>query len=487
MPYPKKIFHWIENKEVPGRSKDFFVKKNPATGRLLAEVSMGGRFEVDRALYRAQGAFEEWSRVGVVRRGEMLRNAALGLQARCEELAQIVAIESGKSKKSALAEVGAAAECGLFFAGEGRRYEGSVLVSAAPNREVRMIREPVGVGALLTPFNNPSAGIAWKLFPALLCGNAVVIKSHSDTPYVGVWYGKLLKEFGFPSGLVSVLQGSGEAVGAPLVADRRIKFVSLTGSVATGQAILKAAADRLAKVSIEAGGKNPFIVCDDADLERAASLAVTSAFVDAGQRCAAASRLIVFDRVYERFKKLLLEKIGKLRVGTADADDYGAVIREERMTEILKDVEEAVSRGADLLWGGYRLSGAKHKNGYFIAPTVLENVSSRDPISKKEIFGPVTVLYRVRNFREALRLANSSEFKLTGTIHTQSIHRAQEFIREYRAGVARVNGPTHGSEPHMPFGGSGLSGNGWREPGTKALDFYSEWKQVSVDHDPELV
>ncbi len=487
MTYPSKIFHWIDNKEIKPASRRFFDKLNPATGKVIARVARGDKRDVKKALRGAERAYPAWSQTPVIKRAELLREAVFLMRERKEELADIVALESGKPKKDAAGEVNAAIECGFFFAGEGRRFYGEVLTSAVPNRHVEIIRQPVGIGALITPFNNPSAGVAWKLFPALLCGNAVILKSHEYTPYVAVWYAKLFKEAGLPAGVLSVVQGLGREAGAPLIADPRIKFVSVTGSVKTGKAILKATAGRLAKVSVEAGGKNPFVVCDDADLEKAATVAVQAAFVDAGQRCAAASRIIVFEKVYEKFKKIFLAKVMKLKVGAGESDDFGALISERRLKEILRDVRGAVRRRAILLSGGHRLTDEKHREGYFMAPTVLERVSPQDEISQKELFGPVATLYRVRNFEEAVRLANNSQFKLTGAIHTKNIDRAQEFVRRYEAGVVRVNGPTHGSEPHMPFGGRGLSGNGWREPGTKALDFYSGWKQVSIDSDPNLV
>ncbi len=477
MKYPPKIGHWIADKEVFSPGSQVFAKKNPATGKILTEVVRGKSADVNKALRVAQKAFSIWSNIPVIKRAEILREAILLMQKRKNELAAIVALESGKSKKSSLAEVEAAIECGFFFAGEGRRYGGEVLPSALPNRSVSLVRQPAGLGVLITPFNNPASGIAWKLFPALLCGNAVVIKSHEYTPYTAIWFARVFKDAGLPTGVISVLQGIGSEVGVSLVADRRIEFVSFTGSVKTGQKILKATADRLAKVSIEAGGKNPFVVCDDADLEKAASVAISSAFVDGGQRCAAASRLIVFDKVYDKFKNLFLEKVKKLKIGTKDTDDYGAIISQERMEAILRAVEDAKKRGAGVMIAGRRLSG----KGYFLSPTVLENVSPKDSLSREELFGPVVILYKVKNLKEAIKLANDSELKLSGAIHTKSINRAQAFIDQYRAGVVRVNGPTHGSEPHMPFGGLGLSGNGWREPGRQALDFYSEWKQVSID------
>ena len=348
-----------------------------------------------------------------------------------------------------------------------------------PGRKIELIRRPIGIGALITPFNNPAASIAWKTFPALLCGNAVVLKSHGYTPYIGIWYAKVFKEAGLPDGVFNVLQGRGGEAGAALVADPRIKFISFTGSLKTGESILKAAASRLAKVSIEAGGKNPFVVCDDADLERAALVAVAATFVDAGQRCAAASRIIIFESIYENFKKLFLEKASKLKVGVEDDCDYGAIISKERTERILMYVSDAIKRGAKILLGN---PVAKPGAGYFIEPIVLEGVKTTDQIWREEVFGPVVVWEKEKNFEDAVKVANDSDFKLSGAIHTKNMKLAEDFINRYQSGVVRVNGPTHGSEPNMPFGGVGMSGNGWREPGSKALDFYADWQQVSIDH-----
>ena len=477
MDYPKKIFHWMGGGERGSQLGKWFEKFNPATGEVLAEVARGTKQEAAGAIQAAEIAFSLWAETPVEKRAEILKKAANLIQERKEEIAEIIALESGKPKKHAIGEAEAAAKCGLFLCGQLNQFSGEQFESANPNRKLKLVRQSIGIGALITPFNNPMAGVAWKTFPALLCGNAVVMKAHEDAPYVPVWFGKILKQAGLPVGVFNAVQGLGAEVGVPLIEDPRVKFVSFTGSLLAGQKILKATAERLAKVSIEAGGKNPLVVCDDADLEKAVSCAVSSAFVDAGQRCAAASRLIVFDSIYDRFRKLFLEKVGALKVGINDGDDYGAIINERRMEEILKKINGAVSRGATLLAGGKRI----YEKGYFIAPTVLEKVDSKDEFSRQEIFGPAVALYRVKDLEEAIALANDSDFKLSGAIHTQDSQKAEAFVNRYYSGVVRINGPTYGSEPHVPFGGVGLSGNGWREPGVKALDFYSDWKQVSED------
>lgn len=474
--YPRKIHHWLDNKESAAGAK-YVPKYDPATGRILAQVARGSKTDARKAVASAVKKFAVWSVESVVKRAEVLRRAAQIMESRQTELAELLALEAGKSQKDSLGEIAAAISCGYFFAGEGRRFTGEVLTSANPNRHVELVRQSIGIGVLITPFNNPFAGIAWKVFPALLCGNSVVIKSHELTPYIAILFAKIFKEAGLPSGVLSVAQGLGAEVGAPLVADERVKFISFTGSLATGQSIIKAGANRLAKISIEAGGKNPFVVCADADLEQAATIAVNSAFIDAGQRCAAASRIIIEAPVYDAFKKIFLDKVKKIKIGTGDKDNYGAIISENRLNQIAGFIERAVKKGAVVLAGGKKLN----RQGYFMAPTVLEKVSMKDEISRKEVFGPVAVLYKAKNFDDALKLANDSDFKLTSAIHTKNMATAMKFVNGHQTGVVRVNGPTFGSEPHMPFGGVGLSGNGWREPGTKALDFYSDWKQVSID------
>jgi aldehyde dehydrogenase (NAD+) len=283
------------------------------------------------------------------------------------------------------------------------------------------------------------------------------------------------------------VQGLGPEVGAPLVEDDRVGLVTFTGSVPTGKRIQQAVSARavLAKVCLELGGKNPLIVCDDADLMLAAQHAVASAFIDAGQRCAAGSRLIVFDAVYDAFRAALIDQTAKVKVGSGPQDECGPVVTRASLDRLLAAVDGAVARGARVLAGGQVV--ASLAPGYYMAPTILENVPHDDEISQQELFGPVTCVYRVSGFEEALALANGTSFGLTGAIHTSNTHRIEQFINRYRAGLVSINGPTYGAGPHMPFGGVKNSGNGFREPGTESLDVYCEWKTVVVNHDPARV
>jgi len=263
--------------------------------------------------------------------------------------------------------------------------------------------------------------------------------------------------------------------------------VSFTGSVPTGKLIQKRVSERpvLAKVCLEMGGKNPLVVCDDADLEAAAEHAVASAFVDAGQRCASGSRIIVFDRVYEPFRRAMAARTSAVRVGSGADDTCGPVISRDSLERLERAIRQAVSRGARIVAGGGRVEALAP--GYYLSPTILENVDPADEISQQELFGPVTCLYCVSTFAEAVDLANATAFGLTGAIHTFNSNRIEEFIARYRAGLVSINGPTYGAGAHMPFGGVKNSGNGFREPGTEALDVYCEWKTIVVNHDPRRV
>lgn len=488
MSYPEHVPHWIDDAEAPSSASEaFFDKHCPIDGRLLARVTRGGAPEARRAVDAAVAAAGAWGRLAPPRRGEILGRAGALLRARERDFGEIIQVETGKPWKSAVAEVASSAELASFMESEGSRFYGRTMTSPVANRSVQTLRSPIGICAGIMPFNSPLAGIAWKVFPALLCGNAIVVKSHELTPYTAVALGQLLKDAGLPRGLYSVVQGPGPEVGTPLVCDDRVGLVSFTGSAPTGKLIQRLVSERavLGKVCLELGGKNPLVVCDDADIELAAEHAAASAFVDAGQRCAAGSRLIVVDRVYDAFRRALLARVGTVKVGSGPDDDCGPVITRASLDRLLAAIGGAVGRGARLLAGGHAVDALAP--GYYLAPTVLEDVGPDDEVSQQELFGPVTCLYRAADFDAAVALANATSFGLTGAVHTASVHRIQEFVTRYQAGLVSINGPTYGAGPHMPFGGVRNSGNGFREPGTEALDVYTEWKTVVTNHDPRRV
>jgi acyl-CoA reductase-like NAD-dependent aldehyde dehydrogenase len=372
----------------------------------------------------------------------------------------------------------------VFMAGEGQRLYGRTTTSGAVNKYAMTIRQPVGVAGLIIAANTPIANVAWKVFPALICGNAAVLKAAEDTPATAWLFSKIAHEAGLPAGVLNVVNGFGPEAGAPLVAHQDIGVISFTGSTAVGRTIAVDAGKRLAKISLELGGKNPLVVCDDADLENAVKWVLLSAFSNAGQRCASGSRIIVFDAIYERFRSMLVEATSRLKVGNGDDDDFGPVINKRQLDNMLAALERAKTAGAVVLTGGRKLDDDKHRQGFYIAPTLVENTGINDEISVTELFGPIASLYRVDDFAAALECANNSPYGLTACIHTTNVDRAMEFVQKVQSGVAVVNAGTFGSEPHMPFGGVKQSGNGSREPGTEALDIYSNLKDVYITTNP---
>jgi aldehyde dehydrogenase (NAD+) len=484
---PQQVENYINGKEVAPRRQQYFDKLNPHDGTLLSLVARSDAIDIDDAVRAATGAALAWRHMPPVKRGEILFAICRRLQDHQTDVAQIVALETGKSQKEAIAETAGAISLGLFMAGEGARLYGKTTTSAMPNKYPAIIREPVGTAGLIIAFNTPIANVAWKVFPALICGNTTVLKSSEDTPLTAQIFAKLAHESGLPPGVLNVVHGFGQEAGDPLVRHRDVNLISFTGSTEVGRSIGQVAAGRLAKVFLELGGKNPMVVCDDADLTNAVHWAALSAFSNAGQRCAACSRLIVFEDVYDDFVARLVEKTKSLRVGPADTDDFGPVINAQQLANMLACVERAVKQGARILFGGHRIEDIEHRNGFYMLPTILEGVEPDDEISVTELFGPIVCLYKVKNFEQALTLSNHSPYGLTACIHTRNINRANVFVRNVQAGVAVVNAGTYGSEPNMPFGGVKQSGNGWREPGTEALDVYSNVKNiVTVVNDTDL-
>ena len=482
---PEIIPNWINGEESAAVSGQTFDKLSPHSGRNLCQVARSNEDDVKIAIQAAKTAQAAWADITPVQRGDMLHEITLAMRNNREEIATIVAAETGMSLKAALGETGGAVDEGEFMAGEGRRFYGRTTTSSVPNKYAMTVRQPLGVAGLIIAANTPIANVAWKVFPALVCGNTAVLKAAEDTPATAWYFARIAHEAGLPPGVLNVIQGYGAEAGAPIVANRDVDVISFTGSTAVGRRIASIAGQRLAKVSLELGGKNPLVVCDDADLESAANWVLLSAFSNAGQRCASGSRIIIFDAVYDQFRDMLIERTNALKVGPGNDDDLGPVINEKQLDNMLGVIQASQQKGAVLLTGGYRLADDSHAGGFYMAPTLIENADPQDDISTIELFGPITCLYRVNNFQEALQLANDSPYGLTACIHTLNFHRAMEFTQKVQSGVAVVNAGTFGSEPHMPFGGLKQSGNGTREPGTEALEVYSDLKNIIINIDPE--
>lgn len=475
----RNIPNWIASKRLAAQSADWFDKFCPHNGRIFARVARSTSDDIDHAVCAATAAQPAWADLPIVRRGQVLADIATAMRSCRKEIAELVAIETGKSLKDALGETAAAIQQADFFAGEGMRLFGRSLPSAMEDKYSHTVRQPIGIAGLIVPANTPIANIAWKLFPALICGNAIVLKASEDAPAIAVMMAELAEDAGLPAGLFNVIQGLGLEAGRALVEHPSVGVISFTGSTEAGRWIAATASQRLARISLELGGKNPLVICDDADIEKATRWAVLSAFSNAGQRCASGSRIIIMDAVYDIFRASLVEATQALRLGIEDDCDLGPVINARQHVNILAAVDRAVAAGATLVAGGKKPLDASLARGYYLEPTILEDVDPQDDISVTEVFGPVTILYRAADYNQALTMANSGAYGLTASIHTQNLHRAMHFCQKVRAGVANVNIGTFGSEPHMPFGGFRFSGNGTREPGTEALDVYSELKNIS--------
>lgn len=474
-----RVPNWINGQATPPEAGAWLDKFNPHNGELLYQVADSSTQDAHRAIAAAADAFPAWSELTPVKRGQILADIVAAMKRHANELADCIALETGKPPQDAKGEVGGAILQAEYFSGEGMRLHGRSLTSGTPGKYSHTVRQPHGIAGLIVPANTPIANIAWKSFPALVCGNTVVLKAAEDSPQIAMLFAQLAQEAGLPDGVFNVIQGRGQPAGAALVMDERIGVISFTGSTSVGRWIAEVAGKRLARVSLELGGKNPFVVCDDADLDQAVHWASLSAFSNAGQRCAAGSRMIVFKSVYEAFRDKLVAKAKNLKLGVEAGCDLGPVISQRQQQAILAAIKTAKRQGGRVLCGGSAPSSPGFAGGNYIEPTVVEGLTAHAELSCKEVFGPVATLHPAEDMTEALRLANATEYGLTAAIHTRSVDRAMWFAQRVRAGVANVNAGTYGSEPHMPFGGFGASGNGTREPGVEALDVYSELKNIS--------
>jgi aldehyde dehydrogenase (NAD+) len=475
----KIIANWIDGSMQSIEDRNTIPKYDPHTGLLDSSFVDSSRNDVDEAVIAAGKAFTIWSAITPVERGNLLSAFVGFLDENRAVLSKIVARETGKSLNDAAGEVNAAIMQGRYFAGEGMRLYGRSLTSGMPGKYSHTVRQPIGIAGLIVPANTPIANIAWKIFPALICGNSVVLKASEDSPEIAFKVAELSKVAGIPDGVINVLQGKGDPVGMAIVEHPAIGVISFTGSTNVGKWIAKTAGDRLARVSLELGGKNPFVVCDDADLDAAVHWAVLSAFSNAGQRCAAGSRILIFKNVYDEFVSRLTAKTKTLVLGIHERSNLGPVINKRQHQNILDSISRAEKAGGKVLCGGRRPIDSALSQGFYIEPTLIDGLTEDAELAVQEIFGPVATLHPVTDLEDALRLANSSEYGLTAAIHTKNVDRAMWFAQRVKAGVVNVNIGTFGSEAHMPFGGTGMSGNGTREPGVEALDIYSELKNIS--------
>ncbi|HET7450149.1 MAG TPA: aldehyde dehydrogenase family protein [Gaiellaceae bacterium] len=461
-----------------------FESLNPSTGEVIESFPRSGAEDVDRAVATARAAWEDWRLVPAPERGNILFRFAQVLERAKPELSDLMTREMGKVKAEAGGDVQEAIDMSFYMGGEGRRLFGQTTPSELQNKFMMSVRMPVGVVGAITPWNFPIAIPAWKLCPALVCGNTVVLKPAEDTPLLAQRFVDLLHEAGLPEGVVQIVHGFGEEAGDALVKHPDVPVITFTGSRETGVLVTKNAADQLKHVHLELGGKNAIIVMDDADLDLAVDGILWSAFGTAGQRCTAASRVIVQRGVYDELQKKLVAGAEKMRIGAPWEDDtqIGPVINETAVNKIHSYTEIGKDEGAKLLTGGERVDG----HGFYYRPTVFADVDPGMRIAQEEIFGPTTALIPVDSFEDAVRAANGVQYGLSSSIFTRDVNKAFKAMRDLQTGITYINAGTTGAEVHLPFGGMKGTGNGHREAGQAALDVFTEWKSVYVDYSGKL-
>ena len=461
---------------------------SPATGETLGSVPEADAAAVDRAVDAAQAAYEDWRLVPAPKRGEILFRFAQVLEREKAALTDLMTREMGKVKAEAGGDVQEAIDMTFYMAGEGRRLWGQTTPSELQNKFNMSVRVPVGVVGAITPWNFPIAIPSWKLAPALVCGNTVVLKPAEDTPLLGQRFVELLAEAGVPDGVVNIVHGYGETAGAALVRNPSVPVITFTGSRETGVAVTKAAADHLKHVHLELGGKNAIVVLEDADLDLAVEGIVWSAFGTSGQRCTAASRVIAHEKIYDALQSRLVERAERMRLGPGweDDTDIGPVINRAAIEKIDSYTKIGQGEGARLLTGGEIATEGDLGKGFFYRPTIFGDVDAQMRIAQEEIFGPTTALIKVRDFDEAVRVSNGIKYGLSSSIFTRDVNRAFRAMRDLQTGITYVNAGTTGAEVHLPFGGTKDTGNGHREAGQAALDVFTEWKSLYVDYSGRL-
>jgi len=465
-----------------------FESTSPANGETIGVFPVQDVEAVDRAVATAKEAFAEWRLVPAPKRGEILFRLARLLEQEKAALTDLMTREMGKVKAEAGGDVQEAIDITYYMAGEGRRLFGQTTPSELQNKWNMSIRQPIGVVGAITPWNFPIAIPSWKMIPALIAGNTVVLKPSSDTPALANRFVELMIEAGLPDGVVNIVFGGGSTVGDRLIRHPDVRVITLTGSRETGVEVLKAGADTLTHVHLELGGKNAIIVLDDADLDLAVDGIVWSAFGTSGQRCTAASRVIAQRSIYEALQKRIVERVEKLRLGPGweDDSDIGPVINGRSLEKIHSYTEIGTGEGAKLLTGGEVASEGDLGKGFFYRPTVFADVDPQMRIAQEEIFGPTTAIIPVSDFDEAIRVANGIKYGLSSSIFTRDVNKAFRAMRDLEAGITYVNAGTIGAEVHLPFGGTKDTGNGHREAGQAALDVFTEWKSIYVDYSGKL-
>ena len=486
---PKSFRNFINGEWVEARSGRTIENRNPAnTSELIGLFPASAAQDVALAVDAAKAAYATWRLTPAPRRAEILFRAAEVLAARKEEYAREMTREMGKVLAETRGDVQEAIDMTYLMAGEGRRQFGQTTPSELPNKFAMSVRAPAGVAGLITPWNFPMAIPSWKVMPALVCGDTMVLKPAEDTPLSTYYLTQVLAEAGLPPGVLNVVFGDGPGAGAPILGHPDIHLVSFTGSTEVGRIVSQACAPAFKKCHLEMGGKNIILVMDDANLDLAVDGAVWGGFGTTGQRCTAASRVAVHKNVYREFVEKFVGRVKALKVGDGldPAVQMGPCINEQQLKTVMSYAALGREEGAKVATGGHRLEGGAHVRGWFHEPTVFVDCDPKMRVCQEEIFGPIVCVMPFGSFEEALAIANGVTYGLSAAIYTRNVNHAFRAQRDLETGIVYVNAPTIGAEVHLPFGGVKNTGNGHRESGLAALEFYSDWKTIYVDYSDRL-
>jgi aldehyde dehydrogenase (NAD+) len=485
---PPELQNYIGGRWLPAKSGKRFERENPATGESTGSYPASDAADAQAAVSAAVEARAAWRRMPAPKRGEILFRAAEILVCKKEQFSRDLTEEMGKVIKEARGDIQEAIDMTYYMAGEGRRTFGQTTPSELPDKFAMSVRAPVGVVGLITPWNFPMAIPSWKTMPALICGNTVVFKPSQFSPKSAHNLVATLEEAGIPPGVVNLVHGEGSVVGAAIIDQPAVNLISFTGSNAVGQKIAVRCAELGKPVSLEMGGKNAITILEDADLDLALEGVLWSAFGTTGQRCTAASRVLVHSDVYDEFAAKLIARVTELRLGNGleDTTDVGPVVNAAQLEKIASYMPIGEDDGAKLATGGARAKGAHLENGYFFEPTVFTDVRPKMRIAQEEIFGPVTALIRIGSLEEACEVNNDVPYGLSSSIYTRNVDRAFKAMERLDTGIVYVNAGTIGAEVHLPFGGTRGTGNGHREAGIAALETFTEWKSIYVDYSGKL-
>ena len=476
--------NFINGRWVESRSTRTVERRNPANlDEVIGLAPQSTREETREAIAAARAAFPAWRETPAPVRGRVIAKAALLMEQQKEELARILTREEGKTFKDSIGEVQKSINILEFMAGESRRIGGETLPSELPKNFAYTLKQPLGVVATITPWNFPVSIPVWKISPALIAGNTVVFKPATLTPFTGARVVEIFEQAGVPTGVLNMVVGSGGEVGDELLQHPDVRAVSFTGSNEVGSELYAQGARKMKKCQCEMGGKNPLVILADGDLPLAVESATFGAFASTGQRCTATSRVVVEEKVADKFVEMLVERARKFKVGNGlePGVDMGPAVDEAQLKTDLKYIEIG-KKEAKLLLGGNRLTGSEHARGYFVTPTIFDHVPANSSIAQDEIFGPVLSVIRVRDFDEAVRAANSVRYGLSSSIYTNDAAKIFEFVDRIETGITHINSPTVGGEAQLPFGGMKATGIGLREMGRVAIDFYTELKTVYIDY-----